>query len=65
MNQLVLSVPDITCGHCVNAITSSVGGVPGVSTVDVDLAAKTVTVTGTADPVAVRSAIAEAGYPVA
>ena len=65
MNQLVLSVPGITCGHCVNAITSSVGSVPGVSTVDVDLATKTVTVTGTVDPVAVRSAIAEAGYAVA
>ncbi|WP_248963816.1 heavy-metal-associated domain-containing protein [Sphaerisporangium perillae] len=65
MNQLVLSVPDISCGHCVNAITGSVGEVPGVSAVDVDLTTKTVTVTGAADPSAVRSAIAEAGYEAA
>jgi copper ion binding protein len=65
VNQLVLSVPDISCGHCVKAISSEVGEVPGVSAVDVDLATKTVTVTGAADPSAVRSAIAEAGYQAA
>ncbi|MGC9671282.1 heavy-metal-associated domain-containing protein [Planosporangium sp. 12N6] len=65
MNQLVLSVPTISCGHCANAISSEVGEVPGVTGVDVDIEAKTVTVTGAADPAAVRSAIAEAGYQVA
>jgi copper chaperone len=65
VNKIVLSVPDITCGHCVKAITSEVGEVPGVGAVDVDLAARTVTVTGAADPSAVRSAIVEAGYRAA
>ncbi|TQS27926.1 heavy-metal-associated domain-containing protein [Microbispora sp. KK1-11] len=62
MNQLVLSVPAISCGHCVKAIAESVGEVPGVGSVAVDFTAKTVVVTGAADPTAVRAAIAEAGY---
>ncbi|GGO29947.1 hypothetical protein GCM10010116_60010 [Microbispora rosea subsp. aerata] len=65
MNQLVLSVPGINCGHCVKAIAESVGEVPGVGSVAVDFTAKTVLVTGAADPDAVRAAIAEAGYEVA
>ncbi|RCG32724.1 copper chaperone [Sphaerisporangium album] len=65
MDQLVLSVPGISCDHCVNAISGSVGEVPGVSAVDVDLATRTVTVTGTADPAAIRSAIVHAGYEAA
>ncbi len=59
----VYSVSGMTCQHCVNAITTEVGGVDGVSSVVVDLAAKTVTVDGGADT-AVRAAIDEAGYAV-
>ena len=65
MNELVLSVPDISCGHCVNAIKAEVAEVRGVTAVDVDLATKTVRVTGGADPSAVRAAISEAGYEAA
>ncbi|WP_338090444.1 heavy-metal-associated domain-containing protein [Planosporangium thailandense] len=65
MNQIVLSVPGISCGHCANAIRTEVGAVPGVSAVDVDITAKTVRVAGVADLVAVRAAIAEAGYEAA
>lgn len=65
MSQLVFSVPGISCGHCANAISSEVGAVAGVSAVEVDIAARIVTVTGAPDPAAVRSAIAEAGYEVA
>jgi copper chaperone CopZ len=62
MNELVLSVPGISCGHCVNAITAEVGAVPGVTAVQVDLACQTVRVTGEADETAVRRAVHEAGY---
>ncbi len=47
MIELVLSVPDISCGHCVTGIESSVGQLAGIGTVQVDLSAKTVRVTGT------------------
>jgi copper ion binding protein len=60
--ELVLSVPDISCGHCITRIESSVGQLAGIGTVQVDLSAKTVRVTGTADREAVRAAIADAGY---
>jgi copper chaperone len=60
------SVPGISCGHCRTAITSEVSQVAGVSAVDVDLEAKTVTVNGAGfNDAAVRDAIDEAGYDVA
>lgn len=58
-----LNVPDISCQHCVDAITSEVSAVDGVTDVTVDLAAKTVVVLG-GDTTAVIAAIDEAGYEV-
>jgi copper chaperone len=64
--QTIYSVPGISCDHCRVAITGEVGGVAGVSAVDVDLGAKLVTVTGAGfDDGAVRDAIDDAGYDVA
>lgn len=65
MNQLVLSVPKISCGRCVEAIREEVGLVAGVRAVEVDLATRTVRVDGDADRAAVRAAIGEAGHQVA
>jgi len=56
-------VTGMTCEHCVSAVSSEVGGVPGVKSVHVDLADGRVTVTGegyTDDMV--RAAVDEAGY---
>ena len=65
-NTLTLSVPGMTCGHCEAAVKQEVGGVPGVSGVDVDLDTKYVVVTGTElDRDAVVAAIDEAGFDVA
>ena len=65
MSTRTYSVDGMTCGHCVAAVTAEVGKVPGVAGVDVDLAARTVTVTGEPiDDAAVRDAIDEAGYAV-
>jgi copper chaperone CopZ len=64
--QLTYTVPGMSCGHCRAAITAEVETVPGVSSVDVDLDAKRVTVGGSdLDDAAVRAAIDEAGYDVA
>lgn len=66
MSTLTYSVPGVSCDHCVHAISGEVGGLEGVSAVDVDLAAKTVTVQGDPlDDAAIRAAIDEAGYEVA
>ena len=58
------SVPGISCDHCKQAIESAVGDVAGVVSVDVDVDAKTVAVTGGAEP-AIVEAIDDAGYDVA
>ncbi|MFC9973805.1 heavy-metal-associated domain-containing protein [Spirillospora sp. NPDC127200] len=66
MSEIRYSVPEISCGHCVNAISGEVRQVPGVSQVTVDVDAKTVTVQGTdLDDAALRAAIDEAGYDIA
>lgn len=62
MNEMTLSVPGMTCDHCVRAISSSVADVAGVKTVAVELASKTVRITGEADRADVCEAIADAGY---
>jgi copper chaperone len=63
MEQLRFTVPGMTCGHCVGAVQTEIEKVPGVETVDVDLAAKAVVVTGTTiDLAAVWAAVEQAGY---
>lgn len=58
------SVPDISCDHCVRAITEALRPLDGVTGVEVSIDAKSVTVTGSAPPAAVAAAIADAGYAV-
>ncbi len=59
-------VTGMTCGHCVAAVTSEVGSVPGVTAVDVDLTTGRVTVEGDVVPTTqVAAAIDEAGYALA
>lgn len=65
MNDLMLSVPGITCGHCAMAISEAVREVPGVTGVEVNIAGKQVCVAGTGEEAAIRAAIAEAGYAAA
>jgi copper ion binding protein len=66
MSTITYSVPGVSCDHCRAAIAQEVGALAGVSAVDVDLDARTVTVRGESlDDAAVRAAIDEAGYEVA
>jgi copper ion binding protein len=63
MTARTYTVEGMTCDHCVHAVTTEVGKVTGVTGVTVDLAAKTVTVTGDAvDDTAIDAAVDEAGY---
>ena len=66
MSTVTFNVPGVSCGHCRTSIESEVSTVSGVQSVEVDLDAKTVTVSG--DPLdekAIVAAIDEAGYEVA
>jgi copper chaperone len=58
------TVSGMTCGHCVQAVTSEVAGLPMVTGVAVDLPTGAVTVTSEAaiDLSTLRAAIDEAGY---
>lgn len=58
------SVPGISCDHCKHAIEGQVSAVADVTSVDVDIDAKAVTVIG-GDDAAIRAAIDDAGYDVA
>ncbi|NLW91969.1 MAG: copper chaperone CopZ [Syntrophomonadaceae bacterium] len=66
-NNAVLNVEGMSCMHCVNTVKSSVGALPGVSKVEVDLSAKKVAVTYEGDKVnleKIKAAIEDAGYEV-
>jgi copper chaperone len=62
-DSITYAVPGMHCAHCVAAVEQELSAVSGVESVDVDLAAKLVVVTGDAlDDDALRAAIDEAGY---
>jgi copper chaperone CopZ len=50
------------CRRCVRAVSAAVSDVPGVRTVEVDVAHRTVRVTGDANPVLVYAAVERAGF---
>ena len=58
------TVPAVSCGHCVKAITEEVGALQGVKKVDVDLNTKHVRVEteGEVPTEVIVGAINEAGY---
>lgn len=62
--MLEFTVKGMTCGGCARAVTNAIRSVDEAATVQIDLAAKRVTVESEADAVKVRSAIEEAGYEV-
>ena len=67
MGSKTFSIPNISCGHCTNAIQEELADVAGVSEVTGDIAARTVTVTwdSPADEAAIRNKLTEINYPAA
>jgi len=67
VEQITLKVEGMSCGHCQAAVEKALKGVAGVQGAEVDLAAKTVTVsydagkTGKSD---LARAVTSAGYDV-
>ena len=65
MEKAILNVEGMSCSHCENAVKKSVGALDGVSSVEVDLAAKTVTVEYESANVSleqIRNEIIDQGY---
>ncbi len=61
-----ITVDGMTCGHCVNAVSTELGKLDGVTDVAVDLPTGRVTIVAesTPDPAALQGAVEEAGYEV-
>ena len=62
--ETIITVNGMMCTHCKARVEKVCKAVPGVEDAVVDLAAKTVTVTGNADIAAVKQAIRDADYEV-
>ncbi len=66
MDEKTVSVPAISCGHCVTTIQREVGEVGGVSSVSADQATRTVEVSWdpeVTDWVVIEDVMKEIGYP--
>jgi copper ion binding protein len=67
IERVTLSVPDVSCEHCVKTVDTALTSLPGVSTATTDLASKQVTVSYDPDEVSISRIVTtldEAGYPV-
>lgn len=66
-SERVITVPDMSCGHCEATVTEAVRSVAGVVDVQVDLESKKVTVKfdeSKTNEAAIKQAIADSGYEV-
>jgi copper chaperone CopZ len=67
MTTKTFTVPNISCGHCTHAIKMELGEVPGVQSVEADVATKNVTVEWK-EPASwdmIKSVLVEINYPPA
>ena len=68
MTTKTVSVPNISCGHCVMTIEREVGELPGVSAVKAEKETKRVTISwdpGATDWAAIEEAMREIAFPPA
>ena len=60
--MLELTLPTMTCGHCVGVVTKAIKQADPRASVEIDLASHRVRVQTTEDRETIESAVAEAGY---
>lgn len=63
--MIEFTLPDLSCGHCVKAVTRAVQGVDAQAQVAVELEARRVRIQSLQPAARFRNALAEAGYPAA
>ena len=63
--MIELTLPDMTCGHCVKTVTQTVKALDPQAQVETDLATHRVRIETTQAPEAVKAALAEEGYAAA
>ena len=57
----LLSVPDMSCGHCKASVEAALSALPGAAPITVDLANRQVKANGT--PEALIAALDQIGFP--
>ncbi|MBW2438535.1 MAG: heavy-metal-associated domain-containing protein [Desulfobacterales bacterium] len=67
MEKKTFSIPNISCGHCVNAIKTELSDLQGVSKVEGDIEGKSVAVEwdAPASEDSIKNKLAEINYPAA
>jgi copper chaperone len=66
--QIALSVPEVSCEHCVKTINSALGVLPGVETVSTDIPTQTVHLKYDSDQLSletIEARLGDAGYTIA
>ncbi len=63
--MIELRLPDMTCGHCVRAVTEVAQRLDPNARVQTDLASHTARFETQTDPQVLRQALEEEGYPAA
>ena len=61
--MIELTLPDMTCGHCVKTVTGTLKKLDALAEVQIDLPSHTVRVETTQPADKVRQALADEGYP--
>jgi copper chaperone len=64
MSHYQLQVENMSCGHCVGAVTKAVQRIDAGASVDIDLASKSVKVVSMGTLEQIAGAIVDAGFPV-
>jgi len=64
MQETIIKIEGMSCGHCKAAVEKALKAVAGVETAVVDLEKKQAVVTGNAPMDAMREAVEDAGYEV-
>ena len=64
MQETIIKIEGMSCGHCKAAVEKALRAVAGVETAVVDLEKKQAVVTGNAAMEAMREAVEDAGYEV-
>ena len=67
MSTTTVTVSGMSCGHCATSVREELTEIPGVRTVDVDLASGNVTIGSdtVVEADAIRIAVEDAGYQLA
>jgi copper chaperone CopZ len=62
MAEVTLHIEGMSCGHCLNAVSRALNGVPGIQVKTVQIGRAEVTIPGTTDPEQVAKVVSDAGY---